>query len=144
MALGDRWQVLESSETMRPKTSFRLIEAGAIDPPTTTGRGRVAQLFRQLQNTQLRCSASLVAAARLSPLSSLYVAWRKTPSFSCHYGTSRGLRKQFIFAIARCSGWGQPYPRISTVSGRGGNLRFPLILTSFAKAGGLCYGKAQD
>ena len=52
MALVERWQVLESSETMRLKTSFRLIEAGAIDPPTTTGRGRVGQLFRQLQNTR--------------------------------------------------------------------------------------------
>ena len=52
MALGERWQVLESSETMRLKTSFRLIENGAIHPPTTTGRGHVAQLFRQLQNTQ--------------------------------------------------------------------------------------------
>ena len=80
MALVERWQVLESSETMRLKTSFRLIEAGAIDPPTTTGRGRVAQLFRLLQNTQSMlgqpgcCGPSLAAfflvlllGARLPP-----------------------------------------------------------------------------
>ena len=67
MALGDRRQVLESSETMRLKTSFRWIEAGAIDPPTTTGRGHVGQLFCQLQNTQAMlgqpgcCGPSLAA-----------------------------------------------------------------------------------